>query len=33
MPVEIFGLPAIICLILGIISGLNMAKKDDEEEF
>jgi len=31
MPVEIFGLPAIICLILGVISGLNIAKKEEED--
>jgi|GEM_PF-2200626 len=30
MPYEIFGLPGIICLIIGIISGINAMKKEDE---
>jgi len=31
MPVEIFGIPAIIFLIIGFIQGLKMKTKEKEE--
>ncbi|MBB5436382.1 hypothetical protein HDC92_000046 [Pedobacter sp. AK017] len=34
MPFEIFALPVLICFIIGIISGLNtMKREEDQEEF
>lgn len=31
MPYELFGIPAVIFLILGIISGLNATKNEEED--
>jgi hypothetical protein len=31
MPFEIFGIPVIICFILGLVNGLKKMKREDDE--
>jgi hypothetical protein len=32
MPFEIFAIPVLICFIIGLISGLNAIKREEDQE-